>query len=598
MSRVSTEAKSEGEFIELSDSESLSGAATSSSQMNTRLSEPGADSARSSDPSTDLSDDPSEAPTLMADEPRRAYAEEELLGSTLGGKYTLDRLIGRGGMGAVYGASMADGRQVAVKLVLIHAALNPEARARFMREARAAAAVDSNHVVRLIDAATDDVLGTPFMVMELLDGMDLKKLVKERGPIRSEGVVKLGLQACEGLAAAHASGIIHRDIKPANLFLSLAADNTVTLKICDFGIAKRTARDLDESGASLTQTGGMLGTPIYTPPEQAMNAKNVDVRSDVWSLCLSMYKALAAGRLWPKCETHAELLLAICTSDIRPLSDVAPWVDPALARVVMKGLRRDPDERWNDTADLAQALRAFSPNGGDGLTLKMLKRVPREERRLARAAPAASQPEPPEETATDPGTVGAFGNDSDAIARPKRSATPALAFFGLCALGAAAWLGLGREPAGRTQTVMAEAADAMVASLPTANTAAPAASANTPAVPAAVFVTVKPPGAKVTIDGKPAVLTAGKLSLRGNPGDSFRVSVNAFGRTVEQLVVILRGGRSAPDVITVKPTSPRVPPVTAPRPGPRPGPTPGPTPAPTPAPAKDPGWTIKKSWGD
>ena len=311
-------------------------------------------------------------------------AQDHLVGSLLAKRYRLRRQLGRGGMGAVYEArAETESRDVAVKVILAATgSVSGEARRRFVREARAAASIDSAHVVTVLDADTDPVSSAPFIVMELLSGIDLDHLVRDRGPIEPATIVKLFLQACEGLSAAHARSLVHRDIKPANLFLH-QAEGEVVLKLCDFGVAKNTNADaIEGSTAGLTRTGGLLGSPLYMSPEQAKNAKRVDHRSDVWSLCLAMYEALTGARPWPQCTTIGELILAICTESIAPMTDLAPWVPPELAAIVERGLLRPIDERWPSVDALAAALRPLA-DGDTRVTTAMLRSVSEDARARA-----------------------------------------------------------------------------------------------------------------------------------------------------------------------------------------------------------------------
>src|SRR5262249_41955825 len=157
---------------------------------------------------------------------------------------------------------------------------------------RMAREITSENVVAILDAGTDAAIGVPFLVMDLLRGRDLSALLEGVGPLVPEAAVRVFVQACRGVAAAHARSIVHRDLKPANIFLDTSDSGVVSVKICDFGIAKIRATDaLDNKTASLTKSGSVLGSPIYMSPEQVRNAKGVDARTDVWSLALSLYEA-------------------------------------------------------------------------------------------------------------------------------------------------------------------------------------------------------------------------------------------------------------------------------------------------------------------
>jgi serine/threonine protein kinase len=285
---------------------------------------------------------------IDAPEPDRAA---ELIGARLGDRYRLGALLGQGGMGAVFEARDDDGRACAVKVILNQQA---EVRKRFAREARAIAAIDSPHVVTVLDAGSDEATGLPFLAMEKLDGVDLSRMIAAHGALDPEAVARIFLQACRGLSAAHTQGIVHRDIKPANLFLAESSDG-VTVKILDFGIAKG-GRELGEGATALTRAGGMLGTAIYMSPEQAMNAKLVDARTDLWSLGMSMFESLTGLRPWSECSTEGELIVALCTKDPPSIVAAAPWLDRAVVDVIERCLARDRAQRWGSADELAAAL--------------------------------------------------------------------------------------------------------------------------------------------------------------------------------------------------------------------------------------------------
>jgi serine/threonine protein kinase len=325
----------------------------------------------------DRADILSEPPPASLPQKNAAPTDElGLVGQQLDQKYRVVRLIGRGGMGSVYEIGDADGKRFAAKLISRGlAGENHPALVRFAREARAASAISSPNVVTTLDAGTDEQLGLPYIIMELLHGTDLSSVLKREGALEPQVAVRLALQAARGIAAAHARAIVHRDIKPANLFLQVA-ENTgeVTVKVCDFGVAKRTRMDGRTgrtSGLSLTRTGGMIGSPMYMAPEQARNAKDVDERADVWSLAVVTWEALAGARLWGQQTSLAELIVAICTDPMRRLEEAAPWIPPDLARVVHKGLERDLTQRTPSMHAFIAGLELFA-GGSDRVTADQL----------------------------------------------------------------------------------------------------------------------------------------------------------------------------------------------------------------------------------
>jgi serine/threonine-protein kinase len=232
------------------------------------------------------------------------------------GKYRVERQLGAGGMGAVYEAMhLGTGRRVALKVIVSSALANePEVVTRFHREAKASGAIDSDHVVQVLDTGVDPLSNNPYMVMEYLAGEDLITLVRRVGPLAPDVVVRIGAQACLGLSRAHEAGIVHRDIKSANIFLARRDGGHVSLKLLDFGIAKVRAEPVPgaETDHGLTSTGSTIGSPLYMSPEQARAQKKLDGRADRWSLGVVLYEALTGQTPNHDKDTLGDLLVAIC----------------------------------------------------------------------------------------------------------------------------------------------------------------------------------------------------------------------------------------------------------------------------------------------
>lgn len=288
-----------------------------------------------------------------------------LVGKRLSNRYQVLRCIGRGGMGSVYEVRDSDGTPLAAKVVSAGMAnASSTALERFAREARTASDITSGNVARTIDTGSDESLGMPYIIMELMNGTELGAVLKKQGALEPQVAVRLVLQGASGVAAAHARGVVHRDIKPANLFLQIDPQSQeVTVKVCDFGVAKRTRVTEANNAASqlsLTRTGGMLGSPMYMSPEQARDAKAVDERTDVWSLSVVLWEALSGQRLWGGQTSLGELIVAICTEPIPALDTVAPWVPRDLARVVHRGLERDPGLRPSSVRAFIESLSVFT----------------------------------------------------------------------------------------------------------------------------------------------------------------------------------------------------------------------------------------------
>ena len=294
-------------------------------------------------------------------------------GAILLGKYRIERELGAGAMGTVLAAThLALGQTVAIKVLGGASARDPEAMARFLREAQAAARLQSEHVVRVLDAGMLDDQ-RPFLVMEHLRGEDLRTMIALRGRLPVPLAIDLTLQVCAALADAHAAGIVHRDIKPANLFVTERPDGAPLVKVLDFGISK-----LASAEVSLTQSSTSIGTPAYMAPEQMRSAKDVDGRADVWGLGAVLFEGLSGRRAF-----DAETVSAVCWQVVMEPSPRLPVALPrGLDAVVHRCLAKAPAQRFATVADLAAALAPFA---GDARAAAMI--VERAARTLARSLP-------------------------------------------------------------------------------------------------------------------------------------------------------------------------------------------------------------------
>jgi serine/threonine-protein kinase len=282
------------------------------------------------------------------------------IGQVVAGKYRIERLLGRGGMGAVFAAHHSLLQQrVALKVMLAEHASSTEAVTRFLNEARAAARIEGEHVARVLDLGQLED-GSPFIALELLEGSDLAGVLRTRGALPATEVVDYVLQALEALAQAHALGIVHRDLKPANLFLARRRDGTDIVKVLDFGISK-VADALTGAGSNpQTHTSSLLGSPGYMAPEQLRSAKTVDARADIWAVGVILYQLLC-GRPPFEGETMTEVLVAILEQPVVPPRTWRPDIPPGLESVVMGCLSRDLNARIPNVVVLAEALAPFAP---------------------------------------------------------------------------------------------------------------------------------------------------------------------------------------------------------------------------------------------
>lgn len=310
------------------------------------------------------------------------------VGLKVANRYQLEALLGLGATGAVYRAGHPGGHSIAVK-ILDPDLMASDAATRFVRESELMLSIHHPNVVQTLAAGRDDALGLLYLAMPLLRGEDLDAVLQRLGPLDPTTSVRIALQAARGIAAAHRLGIVHRDIKPGNLFIDTQPDGKITVRVCDFGIAKSAVGGTD---VSLTRTGSQLGTPDYISPEQLKDSKSADHRADVWGLGATLYEMLSGRPPFAHHERVFDVIAAILTEEIAWLQDRAPWIDADLARVVHSMLRRSPGERIPTMDRLIDELLPFS--GGDGaLTSTHLVRV---SPILAKIPKPRGEPPPPQ----------------------------------------------------------------------------------------------------------------------------------------------------------------------------------------------------------
>jgi len=464
---------------------------------------------------------------------------DPLIGSVIAEKYELIRLLGQGGMGAVYeGRNTSTLKRCAVKvLVSAELAQSGEAVKRFFREARASSVLESDHIVQIFDSGSDPKTGFPYMVMELLNGEDLEHTLRAKGALQPLVAAKLILQAAMGLAKAHDQHTVHRDIKPANMYLTRRETGEMVLKILDFGIAKVKMEKFSETSAGLTRDGSMLGTPLYMSPEQAKGSPTIDVRSDVWSLGIVMYELLSGSLPYADASSLGELMVAIITADLPLIQDKAPWVPPELAEITHKAISRDINRRYQSAGELRDALAAIIPDG-PRITPDMLQGIDPNHR--AYVAPRLQM--------TDDGMLRATTRTGLAVTNmgpPKKKSNAAVVaaaiMGGVILIGGAAAVAVSNK----------SRADASAASRP-----------EPPPIIKSVIVTERvaaevekktfdliiaaPPEVVVTIDDQPATVAGDKLSITGTPGATRRVKLTLGEQVQEQTVAITEGGLLPP----------------------------------------------------
>jgi serine/threonine-protein kinase len=302
-------------------------------------------------------------------------------GTVLLDKYRIVRELGMGGMGVVLCAEHVQlGTRVAMKFLLPEFAVLPDAAQRFVREARAATRIHSEHVARVIDVGTlpgalagfpaprgpdgEEVAqpggppGVPFIVMEYLDGVDLGRHLKSTPKLSIHEAIDFIVQAAEALAQAHAAGVIHRDVKPANLFLTRAPDGTPHVKMLDFGIAK-VVEETAQQNLELTKTRAVMGSALYMSLEQMRSTKTVDYRTDIYSLGITLYELLTHTHPF-MAESFSELCVKVSLDPPDPIGRHRPDVTDELGEVIARAYARYPDDRYPTVASFAAALAPFA----------------------------------------------------------------------------------------------------------------------------------------------------------------------------------------------------------------------------------------------
>ncbi|HEX6764225.1 MAG TPA: serine/threonine-protein kinase, partial [Polyangiaceae bacterium] len=313
-------------------------------------------------------------------------------GRVVADRYVVGRMLGCGTMGTVRAAFDLDlDKEVAIKFISTDELSHEETVERFRREVRVAARIKSEHVVRVLDVGSL-LDGTPFMVMELLEGHGLDAERDLRGVVPVDEAVGYVLPAIEVLAEAHAQGVVHRDIKPANLFLENRVDEPRFVKVLDFGVSK-SAVELTSRESAITKTGMIMGSPLYMAPEQLRSTHAADARADIWSLGAILFE-LVTGFTAHQGDSVAEICATLLRDPPRPITDFGSELPPGFAEVVMRCLEPDPRRRYSNVAELGAALLPFYPRGKVHVerARRVLAQGPAESTDAVERAPASDSP--------------------------------------------------------------------------------------------------------------------------------------------------------------------------------------------------------------
>jgi serine/threonine-protein kinase len=409
--------------------------------------------------------------------------KEVQIGQLVAGKYRIEQTLGRGGMGVVVAALHEQlGQRVALKFLTDNAYQQAEAVARFVREARAAVQIQSEHVARVMDVGTLES-GAPYMVMEYLRGLDLKEVSTRRGPLPVSEAVDFVLQACDAVAEAHSLGIVHRDLKPSNLFLSERPDGSPLVKVLDFGISKALHPGERNSQLQMTASAAIMGSPQYMSPEQIRSSKSVDARADVWALGTILHELLTGTPAYVA-DTVPGLLAMIVADPPPPQSPTRRDAPPELEAVILRCLEKDRERRFPSVSALARALERFASIETKPLVRRIARVLGDDPPPATEVAPAtrtAGHAHEPAGQTSNPWSRP--GHVREPVARPplyQRRSVQLAAAAGVLGVGALLWLLL---PGGSPQLDAGARHDARAAVVaPSSAVAAATPGASAPAV--------------------------------------------------------------------------------------------------------------------
>jgi serine/threonine-protein kinase len=443
----------------------------------------------------------------------------------------VEKVLGIGGMGVVVAATHLQlDTKVALKFLLPAMLGNQDVVARFARESRAAARIQSEHVARVLDVGTLEG-GTPYTVMEFLEGEDLAAWIARPSPLPTEQAVDFVLQGCVGVASAHGIGVVHRDLKPANLFCIRGNDGQFVIKVLDFGISKVTDFGGSQSGMSGTKTATVMGSPFYMSPEQMVSAKEVDAQTDIWALGVVLYELLTKARPFAG-ESLPEIAIKVATASFAPVANFRGDVPLGLEAVILKCLEKDKRRRYGDIAELALALAAFSSQQSRPSIDRIVRIVGASRLSAGVSVPARSSVlegpgrvdtitsfEPESRSAAPVGTMAPSATTAPGARgrRPGRVAAAIIGVLGVLSLAAGiTWKMRGKTELGRTDLSTTTASTASSSLAPATSPVAPSEPTEPPAATGATEITPQP----TVSDTTSSTLGAAPVSVKAKPNGS------------------------------------------------------------------------------
>ncbi|XXT16195.1 serine/threonine-protein kinase [Sorangium sp. So ce429] len=510
-------------------------------------------------------------------------------GALIAGKLRLERPLASGGMGAVWVARhLLLDTDVAVKFINTEGDAPGSLRARFLQEAKASLRIKSPHVVQVLDYGVEE--GTPFMVMELLEGEDLRAHLQRAGRLSLEATYQLLAPLGRALRRAHSIGLVHRDLKPSNIFLARCGDEVI-VKVLDFGIAKQVQ---EQPPSAVTTSSVIIGSPRYMSPEQVRAAKQLDHRSDLWSMGVIVYEALT-GRTPFEDDTLGGLIIAICAEPWPLPSALVPALGAGVDRFMARALERDPAARFQSADEMVDAFAALvgarppmrsesallraersdapvdptastAPQDGIAARHDGAGPAPAAAPEVAPAAapevapaaapevaPAAAPEVAPAAAPADDATLSALATRAP---KKKRTWGKLAWLLAAAATGMAAAAALHLRPERRT-------AEPTAAAAPAASTPAPGAAPAPPALtspaardaPVPVRLAIEPPGAIVKVDGRAVAVDGGAVELHGAIGSTHVVDVQKDGRHMTRAVIVEASG-AVPDRLVLAAPAP------------------------------------------